>query len=121
MARISARDFRRIGDAVRYVESRAPLIGQGNYNEQVVGPSQMLGKTMASIPKGGIGDIKLYGNGTPNREEESDTLRGVINKFGEVDADKWVWVAQSERGFWYILQAECSDSAGGGGTGGTTS
>jgi hypothetical protein len=105
--RFSDRDLRRIGHTVRYVESIVPgPEGVGEY-DSVLGPGMHLAKTKAAFNVDTIATVDLYGHGTPGSEEKSGELTGVINKFGDIPTGKWIWVAQSERGFWYVTAAGC--------------
>lgn len=74
------------------------------------GSGVLLGKTSAQWAKGSLATISLYEEGAPPSESQNApaaTLEGCINKFANVSADKWVIVAQSSRGHWYLVSAEC--------------
>lgn len=69
-----------------------------------------VGKTTSEWPKGTLADIDLYEEGTPPSEtknEENSTLTGCVNKFVDVEADRWVIVALARNGKWYLISAEC--------------
>ncbi len=69
-----------------------------------------IGKTTASWDKGSLATITLYENGTPPNEtatSPAETLADCVNKFGDVQADKWVALARAANGSWYLIAAEC--------------
>lgn len=70
-----------------------------------------LGKTTAAWDKGTLATITLYEKGSPPNETANDespyTLEGCVNKFANVDGDKWVIVALATNGRWYLISAEC--------------
>lgn len=69
-----------------------------------------IGKTIASWSKGTLADIEIRESGTPPAEEADDPpqmLEDVVNKFGDVPADRWVAVALAGNGHWYLIAAEC--------------
>ena len=69
-----------------------------------------LGKTTALWAKGTTATITLYEAGTPPEEEASSpaqTLEDCVNKFANIQGDKWVAVARAGNGSWYLIAAEC--------------
>lgn len=69
-----------------------------------------LGKTKAAWTKGTLATIDLYEKGTPPNEtkaSEDYELKECVNKFADVEADKWVIVARAMNGSWYLISAEC--------------
>lgn len=69
-----------------------------------------LGKTTGLWEKGTTTTITLYENGTPPDETAADpplTLTDCVNKFGDVEADRWVALLQGPAGRWYLIAAEC--------------
>jgi hypothetical protein len=69
-----------------------------------------LGKTTAAWNKGTLATIELYEEGTPPNETKktpADTIQNCVNKFANVAANKWVIVARSGVGYWYLISAEC--------------
>lgn len=104
---------RRIGAATLAYErgSRdAPpvLFRQGGGDD---GDTVRLGKTTAAWGKGAIMDILLYEEGNPPNETTSDELErlpGCVNKFADIEDNKWVMLAKASNGRWYVIAAECS-------------
>lgn len=69
-----------------------------------------VGKTTASWDKGTLATVTLYENGTPPNEtatSPAETLADCVNKFADVQADKWVALARAANGSWYLIAAEC--------------
>ncbi len=69
-----------------------------------------LGKTTTAWDKGSLATIELYEQGTPPTEAKKlppDTLEECVNKFADVEADRWVIVARGRNGYWYLIAAEC--------------
>lgn len=70
-----------------------------------------LGKTTEPWDKGTLATIELYEEGTPPTESKKsptpDTLAECVNKFSDVETDKWVMVARGKNGYWYLIAAEC--------------
>lgn len=69
-----------------------------------------IGKTTAAWDKGTLATITLYEAGTPPNEtanSPAETIQDAVNKFGDVEADRWVAVARGQNGSWYLIAAEC--------------
>lgn len=69
-----------------------------------------IGKTTATWTKNTLATITLYESGTPPNEttgSPTQTLQNCVNKFGDVQANKWVSVARAANGSWYLIAAEC--------------
>ncbi len=67
-----------------------------------------LGKTTAQWNKNSLATITLYDGGTGNSESAAGgTLQDVVNKFGNVPANKWVAVMRGPTGSYYLIAAEC--------------
>lgn len=72
-------------------------------------PRMRLGKTTALWTKGTTANINLYRDGTPGSETQTSgaTQNGAVNKFADVQANKWVMLGQGPFGAWYLIAAEC--------------
>ena len=70
--------------------------------------NRRLGKTDASIDKDSTGTVSLYA-GT-DKGSETDTTNDIeaYNRFGDIEADKWVFV-EFIHGGWEIYQGECGE------------
>jgi hypothetical protein len=69
-----------------------------------------LGKTSAAWEKGTLATITLYDAGVPPSETTAatpETLEDCVNKFSNVEADKWVMLALAGNDAWYLIAAEC--------------
>lgn len=70
-----------------------------------------LGKTTADWLKGTLATIELWEEGTPPSEAKKSptalTLENCVNKFADVQEDKFVMVARGLNGSWYLISAEC--------------
>jgi hypothetical protein len=69
-----------------------------------------IGKTTSTWTKGSLATITLYESGTPPNEttgSPTQTLANCVNKFGDVQNDRWVSVARAANGSWYLIAAEC--------------
>lgn len=80
-------------------------VGGGDGGEPV-----RLGKTTAVWNKGDVAKIDLYEEGEPGIEAKAspaETLEFCVNKFANVQADKWVIVALAGNDAWYLIAAEC--------------
>jgi len=67
-----------------------------------------LGKTTSQWNKNSLATITLYDGGTGNSESAAGgTLSNVVNKFGNVPANKWVAVMRGPTGSYYLIAAEC--------------
>jgi len=76
------------------------------------GESGLLGKTDGDWDKDTLAAITIYDSGTAGNEQPSDPPRVIsqcVNKFADIDADSWVWLALNPNGFWYVTAAECTD------------
>jgi hypothetical protein len=74
------------------------------------GQTVRLGKTGAAWEKGTLATITLYDAGVPPSETTAatpETLEDVVNKFSNVEADKWVMLALAGNDAWYLIAAEC--------------
>lgn len=99
---------RRIAATVRTVEALgrdAPPIRFRQPGDD--GGGSRLGKTISAWDKGTLATIDLYEGGTPPNETQSGTLADCVNKFVDVEADRWVIVTQTANGYWYVVAAEC--------------
>jgi hypothetical protein len=69
-----------------------------------------IGKTTATWTKNTLATITLYESGTPPNETASTppkTLEGCVNKWGDVQANKWVGLQRGATGPYYLVVAEC--------------
>ena len=67
-----------------------------------------VGKTTATWTKGTVADIPLWEEGTPPNETASNSsLEGCVNKWGDVQANKWVGIQRAANGTYYLVVAEC--------------
>jgi hypothetical protein len=61
-----------------------------------------------TFAKGTVRDLDVYQGGTPPDESSSDeAVPGVVNKYANIGANKWVSVALHGNGYWYVVAAEC--------------
>jgi hypothetical protein len=68
-----------------------------------------IGKTAGVWLKNSLASINLHEEGAPGGETPKsppDTLPNCVNKFADVDADKWVVVARGPFRAWYLVWAE---------------
>ena len=68
-----------------------------------------IGKTTSAWLKNYTATITLYENGSPGSETANsppETLPSCVNKFADVDTDKWVVVARGPFNAWYLVWAE---------------
>jgi hypothetical protein len=75
------------------------------------GENGLLGKTDGDWDKNTLAAITIYDSGTAGDEQPSDPPRVIsdcVNKFADIDADSWVWLALNPNGFWYVTAAECT-------------
>lgn len=102
-------------DAAARIAKATLAYERGNRNQSAIKFRQVsddvgirLGKTSAPWDKGSLADIELYESGPANAEESSGvTLTGCVNKFGDVESNRWVAVASGPGGRWYLIAAEC--------------
>jgi hypothetical protein len=69
-----------------------------------------IGKTTATWAKNTLATITLYESGTPPNEttgSPTQTLEGCVNKWGDVQANKWVGLQRGATGPYYLVVAEC--------------
>lgn len=67
-----------------------------------------IGRTASAWNKGSTATITLYEGGTPPSETAAGgTISGVINKWGDVPANKWVGIQMAANGYHYLVVAEC--------------
>jgi hypothetical protein len=72
----------------------------------------LLGKTDEAWDKDTLAAITIYDSGSPGDEQPSDPPRVIsdcVNKFADIDADSWVWLALNPNGAWYVTAAECNE------------
>jgi hypothetical protein len=103
----------RIARAVRIVETGerdgAPLTFKRPV-ESGGGKPLRIGKTTATWAKNTLATITLYESGTPPNEttgSPTQTLEGCVNKWGDVQANKWVGLQRGATGPYYLVVAEC--------------
>jgi hypothetical protein len=81
-------------------------------NDPSGGDPVRLGKTGSPWPKGSVGTIPLYEEGSAGSETATTPSETVdaVNKFADVAGDKWVIVAKAKagNGSYYLIAAECS-------------
>lgn len=79
--------------------------------QQPSGSPLRLGKTTVAWTKGTLATIELYNEGTPPNETKksptADVLEDCVNKFADVQANKWVMLGKVGNGYWYLIAAEC--------------
>ena len=68
--------------------------------------NRKLGKTDAAIDKGESGTVSIYKGTTKGSETDSTNDVTAYNRFGNLGADKWVFV-EFINGGWEVYQAEC--------------
>jgi hypothetical protein len=69
-----------------------------------------IGKTTTAWKKGTLQTIKLREDGSPPNETvnaDGEVLDDCVNKFADIEQDKWVMLARAANGFWYVIAAEC--------------
>jgi hypothetical protein len=102
---------RRIGAAVRAVEGSGRDVPPVRFRQVADdGEPVRLGKTTAGWTKGAVASIELRDDGPPGSEtgaSPTNTLDNCVNKFANVEDDKWVIVAKAANGVWYLIAAEC--------------
>ncbi len=109
---VSRSSMERIGRAVAAYErgnrDRPPQAMPRAWGDE--GDPIRIGKTTAVWAKGTLATITLYEAGTPPSETASspaETLEDCVNKFANIQSDKWVAVARAGNGSWYLIAAEC--------------
>ena len=112
VGKFTKRDAQRIANCVASYERghrrQKPIKYQRNQTSG--GGAVRLGKTTSAWNKGTLTDILLYEDGDPPNETTSDvreTLTGCVNKFADIEDDKWVMLAKARNGRWYVIAAEC--------------
>ena len=67
-------------------------------------------KTSSAFNKGTAATLDVWENGTPPNETQTtgETISGVVNKYANIGANKFVSVALHGNGYWYVVAAECS-------------
>lgn len=108
--RDSARRIQRVVQIVENGDRSQPPTSLGRMAGDDGEPVR-LGKTTASWTKGTLATIELWEEGTPPSEAARSpaalTLENCVNKFADIDADKFVIVARGLNGYWYLISAEC--------------
>lgn len=93
-----------IGGSVLWQDSNWALVLLGGS-----GAGMKLGKVTAAWNKNSLQDVVVYSEGDALAEataSPADVLPGVVNKFANVAANKWVMVGKAN-GRWYLISAEC--------------
>lgn len=110
---VSRESMRRIGRVVQHYEhgerNRGGLPLPRAWGDDGGNPIR-IGKTTAAWNKGTLATITLYERGTPPNEtanSPSETIEDCVNKWADVQADKWVAVALAQNGSYYLVVAEC--------------
>ena len=73
------------------------------------GSALKLGKVTAAWNKNSLRHVVVYSGGTALSETAATppvTLENCVNKFADVQADRWVIVGKTS-GRWYLISAEC--------------
>lgn len=73
------------------------------------GSSLRFGRVTAAWNKNSLRDVVVYSEGGALAEAVADpavVLTGVVNRFADVAANKWVMVGRAN-GRWYLVSAEC--------------
>lgn len=113
--KFTKRDAQRIANCVASFERGKRKQKAITYQRNYAGGSPIrLGKTTAEWKKGTLATIDLYEEGTPPNETAAspeETLEECVNKFADIEAEKWVIVAKAANGSWYLISAECGDDA----------
>lgn len=109
---VSRSSMERIGRAVAAYER-----GDRNRKPQAMprawgdgGDPIRIGKTTSAWNKGTLATITLYEQGTPPNETANsppETIEDCVNKWADVQANKWVAVALAQNGSYYLVVAEC--------------
>ena len=68
--------------------------------------NRRIGKTDAAIDKDGSGTVSVYKGTTKGSETDSGNDVEAYNRFGDIEAGKWVLV-EFISGGWEIYQGEC--------------
>lgn len=102
----------RIANVVRVVEGtidEASPLRFGKVVDTPGGSSLKLGKVTAAWNKNSLRHVVVYSGGTALSETSATppvTLENCVNKFADVQADRWVMVGRTN-GRWYLVSAEC--------------
>jgi len=98
---------RRIAATVRQVEGMQAIPQASRARGPVVSLDYMLvGKTSATHTKGQLGDIAIYSGTDPDDLQAQTGSVEAYNRFGTIQADKWVFVVTMPWGL-EITAAEC--------------
>lgn len=71
--------------------------------------TMFLGKVTATWTKGTIQNVIAHDIGaalSENTQTPETVVENCVNKFADVEADKWVMVGRTN-GRWYLISAEC--------------
>lgn len=102
----------RIGNTVRYVEQLArrgrPFLFDPML-EQAAKKGIRLCKTSVPFNKNTQATLQVWEDGEPLSESATTgkTIAGVVNKYADIAASKFVSVARHGNGHWYVISAEC--------------
>jgi hypothetical protein len=67
-----------------------------------------IGKVTAAWSKGTVRDVEVWEEGSPASETSSGySIANCVNKFADVQENKWVAVSQAPNGEYYLISAEC--------------
>ena len=98
---------RRISATVRQVEGMQAIPQAGRARGPVVSLDYVLvGKTSATHAKGELGDIAIYSGTDPDDLQATGETVEAYNRFGTIQANKWVFVVTMPWGL-EITAAEC--------------
>lgn len=102
----SASDLRVLKGVIAKVTGQPQNMNRAQPAVITTAKNRRLGKPDSNISKGSTGNVSLYA-GT-DKGNETDTTNGVeaYNRFGDIEADKWVFV-EFIHGGWEIYQGEC--------------
>ena len=103
---LSADDLKVLKSVVAREKGRPQNINTAQPAVITTAKNRRLGKPDDDISKGSTGTVSLYA-GT-DKGSETDTTNDVeaYNRFGDIEADKWVFV-EFINGGWEIYQGEC--------------
>ena len=103
-------DAQRIASAVHIVETERRAVKPSRLPRAFAGGKKArLCKTGAKFSKGTIATLDVWEDGTPPNETQSQgqQIEDVVNKYADIEANKFVSVSLHGNGHWYVISAEC--------------
>lgn len=101
----TAKSAREIAETVRAVRAMPKPIRRGKTNPpRLARLLPCVGRTDASHAKAASGTVSVY-SGTPGSETDTGVNITAWNRWGDLDANTYVWCDHNGFG-WYIIQAD---------------